>query len=427
MNTSGLSLEQAPPFSAPLRFFLTAPIFGILFSLGIIFLEPSFLDYKSMEVIGLFHLITIGFFGFIMVGALQQMLPVLAGVVTQKPTLLATISHVLLTISLLLFSYGMIFEGYSFLKIGTIGLFLGFITLLLPFGMKLIKGNYKNSTINGMRVAIFAGIVTVLLGVHLGISYGNLKFSDLHTNIANLHIAFGGLGWVLVLVIGVAFQVVPMFYVTPSYPKFCLKWPILFLVGLILFTIYQLFYQEIYIKYSAYLIFGLGGTAFATVTFRRFLKRKRPIMDTTIMLWLTGLVSLFFAAVVFLDFIFPTWEMEIYVASVLFFMGFGVSLLNGMLYKIVSFLSWFHLSATGRFDIPTMRDFLPEKRAKVQFYFHIGSLVFFLLGIFNEELILIAGVLFLISNVLLEINLIKAYRLYKETLKKPIPEGFSWN
>lgn len=428
MNTSSLSLDQAPPFSAPLRFFLTAPFFGALFALGVIFLQPDFVNYKSMEVIGLLHLITIGFMGMIMLGALQQMLPVLAGAVIQRPTIIATLSHTLLTAGVVLFPGGMIFQIYSLVTIGAVLLFAGFILPLSVFALKLAKGSYGNATINGMRFAVFAGIVTVFLGVHLGLSYGNLNFTALHSNIADLHVAFGNMGWVFILVIGVSFQVVPMFYVTPKYPNFCMKWPLYITIGLMIWGAFQLFFSEVEaLRYIAYCIFGAGGTAFASVSFLRFLKRKRPITDTTVLFWFVALISLFIGTAIIIDFLFSSWEKQIYTAGVLFFMGFAVSLLNGMLYKIVPFLSWFHLSSTGRFDIPTMRDFLPEKRARLQFYFHMVAYGMFLGGIFFEPLITVGGVLFLISNILLELNLFKAYKLYKETLKKPIPKGFAWN
>ncbi len=428
MNTSGLSLEQAPPFSAPLRFFLTAPVFGMLFSLGIIFLQPDFLNYKSVEVIGLFHLLTIGYFGFIMLGALQQMLPVIAGVVIEKPLILSTLSHALLSFSLSLFSYGMIFQKFVLIKVGSYGLFLGFLVLLIPFLIRLLKRDFNNSTTNAMRLAVIGAIATVLLGTHLGVSYGSLNFSSLHLNLGELHVAMATMGWILTLVIGVSFQVVPMFYVTPAYPKFCFKWPLIIFSGLSLFFLYQIFLNDTqWLRYVSYTVFALAGSAFAAVTFRRFSKRKRPVTDTTIRYWQLALTSLFAASLIMADLIFSNWENQIYSLSVLFFIGFGVSLLNGMLYKIIPFLAWFHISSTGRFDVPTMRDFLPDKRAKVQYFMHFVAFLLFILGIFSEDLIILGGVFFFLSNLLIEINLFRAYKLYKLTLKKPAQEGFSWN
>jgi hypothetical protein len=42
MNPVGLSLEQAPPFDAPLRFFLTAPAFLVLAAMVLLWHGPEF-------------------------------------------------------------------------------------------------------------------------------------------------------------------------------------------------------------------------------------------------------------------------------------------------------------------------------------------------------------------------------------------------
>ena len=78
----GLSTDQAPPISVPFRFFLTAPIFGILIGL-LIFSNPADIIFNkfSPTTIGLIHLFTLGILTMIIFGALQQMLPVLAGAI----------------------------------------------------------------------------------------------------------------------------------------------------------------------------------------------------------------------------------------------------------------------------------------------------------------------------------------------------------
>ena len=62
--------------------------------------------------------------------------------------------------------------------------------------------------------------------------------------------------------------------------------------------------------------------------------------------------------------------------------GVALSVINGMLYKIVPFLSWFHLQnrqmalmcMTVR--VPHMKEFVTDKSAKRQFYLHLSGLVF---------------------------------------------------
>lgn len=428
MFSSNLSMDQAPPFSAPLRFFLTAPLFGIIACIVILLNPEAMFDFKNLTTIAVVHFFTVGYFAFVMLGALQQMLPVLAGVKIPKPKLLAGVSHILMIAGTLGLCFGLIYSPVV-LKISSILLFFGFLTIFLPTLFLILKsGDYSNPTINGMRIAIFFGFATVLLGVHLGMSYATFNFSAMHQSFVDLHIAMGNFGWILLLVVSVAFQVIPMFYVTPNFTKLSMKLPLFVLVcivfwGLLKFEVIEGRGFEI----LGVTFFVVAMIGFALEGYKRFSQRKRPIADTAVWYWRVALISLFFAALLmFLRTVFEINNIE-YLVGIIFGYGFVLSVLNGMLYKIVPFLSWFHLSSTGRFDIPTIRDFLPEKSAKKQFYIHLGSYGLFLLAFFFHSLIIVAAVVLIVSTILFEINLIKSVKLYKETLKKPAPKEFSWN
>ena len=92
--------------------------------------------------------------------------------------------------------------------------------------------------------------------------------------------------------------------------------------------------------------------------------------------------------------------------------------MNGMLYKIVPFLTWFHLNAQGKLNIPTMRDMIPSKFVKIQFYLHTASVVLFFLGFLLNIIIIIklASIVFILSNALFLFNLIKSANIYKSNL-----------
>ena len=80
LNTTGLTLEQAPPIHVPFRLFLTAPLF-LLCSACILAWqgEVILVSRWSPATLAVAHLIAIGFLGQVMCGALLQMLPVIAG------------------------------------------------------------------------------------------------------------------------------------------------------------------------------------------------------------------------------------------------------------------------------------------------------------------------------------------------------------
>ena len=95
---AGLSFEQAPPFALPLRFFLTAPLF-LLAAAGLIVLSPETLASRwTPQALALTHALTLGFLAMTMLGALLQMLPVVAGAPLPAPRRVAWLSHVALTL-----------------------------------------------------------------------------------------------------------------------------------------------------------------------------------------------------------------------------------------------------------------------------------------------------------------------------------------
>jgi hypothetical protein len=93
-----LSFENAPPFSAPLRFFLTAPLFAVLAGLLLVIEGPVvFTSRWTPGALAATHLLTVGFMLQVMLGALIQVLPVVAGADLPRPLALARAVHVGLT------------------------------------------------------------------------------------------------------------------------------------------------------------------------------------------------------------------------------------------------------------------------------------------------------------------------------------------
>jgi hypothetical protein len=75
-----LSFDKAPPFAAPARFFLTAPLFLLAAALLLVFHGPELLASRwSPGLLAATHLVTVGFMLMVMCGALIQILPVVAG------------------------------------------------------------------------------------------------------------------------------------------------------------------------------------------------------------------------------------------------------------------------------------------------------------------------------------------------------------
>ena len=77
MMGPGLSYDDTPPFSAPLRFFLTAPLFGVVAGLTLLFGGEILVSRWTPGALAITHLFAAGFMLQVMLGALLQVMPVL--------------------------------------------------------------------------------------------------------------------------------------------------------------------------------------------------------------------------------------------------------------------------------------------------------------------------------------------------------------
>ncbi len=79
-SAGGLRTDQAPPLSIPASFFLVAPVAmiasGVLLASSDVVLVSRLMPFAMAAT----HLGTLGFLGALMLGALYQMIPVVAGV-----------------------------------------------------------------------------------------------------------------------------------------------------------------------------------------------------------------------------------------------------------------------------------------------------------------------------------------------------------
>ena len=416
MNFTGLSTDQAPPISAPLRFFLTAPIFGIVAGVLLFFSDVDLLVSRySVETIVITHIMTIGFFSFVMFGALTQMLPVLAGAKIAKIKFIARHSHELLVLGLVMMILGLyqssqIYEIVAFVSLGS-----GFLMMIISILIAIKNVENITATVKGMAVSISFAFIVVLMGLFLLFSYIKGETTQLHYAIANIHSVMAIFGFAGILIIGVAFQVLPMFYVAPKFKSFCKKYVILLIsAGLFIWLGLNLFYEE----YSLFgkLWIALFYWAFATTVWIKFNRRKRPVSDITVWYWRAA--SIFLTLGSFL-WIFDEFFKHEYIVMVAILIGGGfiLSILVGMLYKIVPFLVWFHLNAMGYMSIPTINEMINKKIAKVQFSFLMLSIVGFVFSFYMPYLLEISAVSFVVSMALLEYNILAPVLIYLKTKK----------
>lgn len=437
LNTANLSLEQAPPIAVPFSFFLIAPLFGMAASLLLLWYgQGMFASRWTPQTLALTHLITLGFLSLVMCGALLQMLPVLAGIAVPRVVLVGSFSHALISVGTLGLASGFLLGSQFWFKFAVTSLGLGFFLYITAVVMALWRVRMANATVVGMRMALLALLVTLVLGIILASGRAGWVVLGFPLLFTDVHLAWGILGWVALLLIGVSFQVVPMFQVTPEYPRWMRLWlPRLLLIGLSLWTMLYVtaVTERSSLDWSIACLVTLliGYSIFAVTTLRLQQKRQRKIVDVTLMFWRIGVTGIPLSFLVWVGArLLPSLTTVVapdMLLGVCMLFGSAIPLINGMLYKIVPFLSWFHLqnrqlaTMCMTVPIPNMKQFLPDKAAKRQFWVYLLALVAILSAVFVPAwMARPAGMLLTLSFALLGYNLalvvVRYRKVYRELL-----------
>lgn len=421
MSQAGLSLDQAPPILVPLRFFLTAPLFALLAALLLLWQGPQILTSRwHPYLLASTHLLTLGFLSMVMMGAMMQMLPVVAGATIKRPGLVAGVVHTLATSGILLLAAGFGLNSPALLKGALPFLGSGLLLFAATMGFSLRRALPGNTTASAMRLALVGLAATVTLGLTLASNHGwGWWLSELRVPVTNLHLTWGLLGWVGMLVTGVAFQVVPMFQLTPSYPMLLQRWlPKALFVTLAALPAAIAFPA---LQPALVLVLAAGYSLFAVITFRLQAQRRRKLTDIPVSFWRLALACILASAALWLagqvTSGFGGDERYGLMLGVLLIIGFAMSLVNGMLYRIAPFLVWFHLQSRrksiGR-SVPNVREILPENRTKGQMWLHFAAVALLLAAVMAPQpLAYPAAAAFGASNLWLWLNLWSAWRLYR--------------
>jgi len=423
-----LSLEQAPPIDVPFRLFVTAPLFGMLTAALLLWYGPAALDQRwSPVTLAATHLLTLGYLAMVMCGAMLQMLPVIGGSPVPRVQWIAWGVHPLLTA-------GVLMLAATFLT-GNSTLFLPTATVLgIAFGIFIIavvaalwRVPIGNVTTKGMGFAVVALAITVGFGISLLLGLGGyLQLRDFQA-LANTHLTWGLAGWVGLLVSGVAYQVVPMFQLTPEYPQLIRR---RFSAGLfLLLVMWSLVYlmaanSRWAMVFTTGLFLMLGLYAWVTLAVQR--QRRRKLSDPTLRYWQIGMLLVLLACVLWGVALFTQWELKggELMMGILAIVGIGISLINGMLLKIFAFLSWFHLQHRQmklmriEVSLPSMKKFVEDREAWAQQMLHFAALGLLLAACVESALTRTAGLVFLGSQVMLLYILGRAIRLYRSIDRK---------
>ncbi len=416
-NQQGLSLDQAPPISVVFRFFLSGSLFGILGGVMLLLFDTDCFDFSKPETLMLVHTFTLGVMLSIMFGALFQMLPVVAGVKLRTPTLLATIVQATMVPGIVALLLAFDTQAPLWFVAASVLLAVAILGASLPMLYKLLRLSHHGSASGGMRYAIVGLLATFAAALYMTGTFAGWWDGAAYLTFKRIHYTFGLFGWIALLILSISFQVIEMFYVTPPYPAFFRKFAPLVVFSAITAFAAGLFMQSTALISAGKTLLYLTIALYAALTLHRLSKRKRPLADATVRLWRLGtacaIVSVTLLGIT--DYI--GLDERFTIAGYIFFAAFALSVVLAMFYKIVPFLTWFHLNAQGYLTAPMMHEVIHPKIAMRHFYLHSATIATLIGALFLGALLYLSALLLIVSFGWMAYLQWHAWHLYRHTQK----------
>jgi hypothetical protein len=218
-----LSLGNAPPFDVPARFIALGGVALVTACILIAVWADQLVGpngWATPEALGITHLLALGFVTSVMTGVLYQMLPVIFGA-RPVPPRGARLTWWCFLVSVAGFSTTLITGRDDLAPIGGIALAATIIGITGHAGTVMWRATRWNVVAAYVAVALACLDAVAIMGAVLAVS---LNTGTLHDPLALLApkilLAVGG--WLGLVLVGVSYQVIPLFNVSKARPRWAL-------------------------------------------------------------------------------------------------------------------------------------------------------------------------------------------------------------
>lgn len=362
----GLAASKPPPFLLPGEHFTAATLFLILGAIGTIVVAPELAAgaYPSVRVVSVTHLFTLGWITTSIMGALYQFLPVALG----EPIRSIRTGHLTFALyvpGLAAFVTGLWLGATAVMLAGAITFGSALLLFALNLGATLRRAPRRDVTWWALAGADLFLTVTVVLGLTLAgdlrwAYLGAARFTALGTH---LHVALGG--WVLLVMVGVAQRLLPMFLLSHGAGDRCAKAAVGLIAGGAAVLAVGHHGPPLISRWLPAVLLASGLVSFLCQARQFYRHRHRPALDPGLRLAASAMgllsVALVLAGPVVLGAASPRLATAYVLVLVL-----GISLfVAAHYYKIVPFLVWYHRFGplAGKRPVPRVSDLYSARTA----------------------------------------------------------------
>ncbi len=414
-------------YKVVLPFYLYAAISFLAATIFLLLSTEAFTGhYFHPHILAITHTMALGWGTMVILGASHQLVPVLIEAKLYS-NLLAYISFILAATGIPLLVYGFyIFDMGWPAQWGGCFVVLAILAYLINIAISMAKS--KNESIHAAFV--FTATLWLFLTTILGLAQVHnftatlLPESSLHY--LTLHAHAGIIGWFLLLVMGVASRLIPMFLIS-KYSNVTLLWWIYGLINSALLLFIVLFFHPdnkalLFIPIIAVFI---AISLFIYYCYLAYKQRIRKQVDEQMKLSLLSvsmlLLPVLFLVIVIIFLISTSGEKLNLILSYgfLIFFGWITAIILGMTFKTLPFIVWnkvyHHRSGLGK--TPNPKDLFSNGIFKSMVILYLAGFILFAIGIVipNNILLKAGTILLVLTAVLYNWNVLKIF------MHKPIP------
>lgn len=365
---SGLASAKAPPARLPGEHFAAALLFLLFGTTALFAVAPDLaLGYfLAPRVAATTHLFTLGWITTSIMGALYQFLPVALDQPIRSVRL-AHVSFVLFVPGLIAFAFGLAMARPVLLLGGAASFGTGVLLFIGNLAATLKRARRRDVTWWALAFAIFYLTTTLVLGIALT---GNLRWGYLggdRVSAIGVHLHVALAGWVLLVIVGVAHRLLPMFLlshgVTDRFAKFAVGF-IAAGAGILALLHHT---PTLISRWLPTLLIALGCISFLVQARSYFAHRHRPALDPGMRLAAGALTLLTLALVLFWPIVLTDAPARISIAYVMTALLAITLFVAAHYYRIVPFLVWYHRFGplAGTQPVPRVSELYSARAATV--------------------------------------------------------------
>lgn len=372
---------NAPALALPLGSFIAGPLAFVLINLVLFLAGRQLLVYYLLSInLTLTHLAVLGWVTMVMMGALYQLAPVVFQTKLWSERLArGQFWLYLVAVSGLVASFHWFWTPglaiFGSLVVLAVVLFLtNMAATLWRRHAWPLTGHYLAHSLSYLGMTVLSGL-TFALDLHF-------RWFPIPRHLLAAHIDLGIAGWFTLTLMGVTYQLRPMFALVHGHSLRLGRWVLRIMnAGVALLFLALLLDLPRPAVLSAVAVLSAGVLTYTFDVWRMFRHRRRRIMDLTQWHLVASTLSLLLAAAIGLRVAAGglagiSEQTRWYFALVYAALGGWISLaIMGQTYKILPFLVWQHRYAAriGREPAPLLRGLCIERRARCAFWLYLAG------------------------------------------------------